>query len=118
MLVRLDPTSETALFEQIAASVRAEAAAGRLGPGDRLPSARELSAALGVNLHTVLRAYQVLRDEGLVAMRRGRGAVATDAATHLAQIHRDVVDLVARASALGLSPDTLASIVKETTDDR
>jgi GntR family transcriptional regulator len=117
MLIRVDPASEVPLFAQVAASVRADAAAGRLRPGDRLPSAREVSIALGVNLHTVLRAYQDLRDEGLVDMRRGRGAVLTEAAAPLAHLLDDVVALVTRARALGLSPDMLATLVKETARD-
>ena len=114
----MDQASEEPLFAQVAASVRADAASGRLRPGDRLPSARDVAAALGVNLHTVLRAYQDLRDEGLVDMRRGRGAVVTDAAVPLAQLHDDIAALAVRARALGLSPDTLASLVKETARDR
>ena len=113
MLVRLDPASEAPIFAQIAASVRADAAAGRLRAGDRLPSARDVADALGVNLHTVLRAYQDLRDEGLVDMRRGRGAVVTDAAEPLAALYDDIAALAVRARALGLSPDTLASLMKE-----
>lgn len=111
--MRIDPASEVPLFAQVAASVRTDAAAGRLQPGDRLPSAREVSYALGVNLHTVLRAYQDLRDEGLVDMRRGRGAVVTEAAAPLAELHADIVALAQSGRALGLSPDALASLVKE-----
>ena len=118
MLIRIDPQSEAPIFAQIAASVRADLAAGRLAPGDRLTSARDVASALGVNLHTVLRAYQDLRDEGLVEMRRGRGATVTDAAAPLAELHDDVVALVAKARRLGLSSDTLASLVKETSHDR
>ncbi|GAA1470595.1 GntR family transcriptional regulator [Microbacterium thalassium] len=114
MLIRIDPTSDQPLFEQVAASVRADAAAGRLRAGDRLPAAREVAPALGVNLHTVLRAYQELRDEGLVDMRRGRGAVLTAAVEPLAALHDDIAALVTRARSLGLSPDTLASLIKET----
>ena len=118
MLLRLDPASDVPLFAQVASSVRADAAAGRLKPGDRLPSARDVAAALGVNLHTVLRAYQELRDEGLVDMRRGRGAVVTDAAAPLADLRDDVIALTERARALGLSSDMLAALVKETARDR
>ena len=114
MLIRVDPASDVPIFAQVAASVRADAAAGRLQPGDRLPSAREVAGSLEVNLHTVLRAYQELRDEGLVDMRRGRGAVVTDAVSPLAELHGDIVALTQRARALGLSADTLASLVKET----
>ncbi len=115
MLVRIDPASDQPLFAQVAASIRADAAAGVLRPGDRLPAARDVADALGINLHTVLRAYQELRAEGLVDMRRGRGAVVTDAATPLAELHDDIRALVAQAHALGLSSDSLASMIKEMT---
>lgn len=115
MLIRTDPNSDQPLFAQVASSIRADAAAGRIRPGDRLPAAREVAASLGINLHTVLRAYQELRDEGLVDMRRGRGAVVTDAATPLAELHDDIRALAERAHGLGLSTDSLASIIKEMT---
>lgn len=114
MLIRIDADSSRPLFEQVAASVRADVLTGRLGPGDRLPSAKELAGALEINLHTVLRAYQQLRDEGLVDLRRGRGAVISASATPLVELSHDIAALVARAAALGLSPDTLAALVKET----
>ena len=115
MLIRIDAASDMALFDQVATSVRADIAAGRLHPGDRLPPAREVAGSLGINVHTVLRAYQRLREEGLVDMRRGRGVVVTDAATRLAELAQDIHDLVARGAELGLSPTTLAALVKETT---
>lgn len=117
MLVRIDPNSSLPLFAQIAASIRMDAAAGRMGPGDRLPAARELATALEVNLHTVLHAYQELRDEGLIDMRRGRGAVVTDAVAPLAALHDEIVALAAHARELGLPADTLAALVKEATHD-
>lgn len=117
MLIRIDPGSEAPLFAQVAASVRADIAAGRLTVGDRLPAAREVAAALEVNLHTVLRAYQDLRDEGLVDMRRGRGAVVTAAAADLAALSGDIRELARKARTLKLSPDSLAALVKDAADD-
>ena len=115
MLIRIDPESDAPLFAQIAAAVRTDAAARRVRAGDRLPAARDVASALGVNVHTVLRAYQDLRDEGLVELRRGRGAVVTAQAESLADLHHDIQSLVARARAAGLPPDALAALVKETT---
>lgn len=116
MLIRTDPSSEVPLFAQIAASVRADAVAGRLNPGDRLPSAREVAAALDVNLHTVLHAYQLLRDEGLVSMHRGRGAVVTEAADRLAELQDDIAGIVERARARGLSRQALAALIHHASD--
>ncbi len=114
MLIRIDADSARPLFEQVASSVRADILTGRLTAGDRLPSAREVAASLHINVHTVLRAYQQLRDEGLVDLRRGRGAVVAASAAPLAELSDDISQLVARAAALGLSPSTLAAFVKET----
>ena len=58
MLIKIDTESSRPLFEQVAGAVRAELAGGSLVPGDRLPPAKEIAAALEINVHTVLRAYQ------------------------------------------------------------
>lgn len=114
MLIRIDADSSRPLFEQVASSVRGDILAGRLGPGDRLPTAREVAEALEINLHTVLRAYQQLRAERLIDLRRGRGAVVAASAAPLAELAGDIADLVRRASSLGISPTTLAAIITET----
>ena len=112
MLIRVDPDSPRALYDQVAASVRSDILAGVLAPGDRLPAARDVADALDINQHTVLHAYQQLRDEGLVDLRRGRGAVISASAAPLADLAHDIDDLVRRAAALGVSADTLAGIVR------
>lgn len=112
MLFRVDPHRPVPLFTQLADAVRVELVEGRLHAGERLPSAREVAAALGVNLHTVLHAYQQLRDEGLVHMHRGRGAVIAPAAARLAELHDDVAALAARAHDAGLSPEAFAALVR------
>ena len=114
MLVRIDPTAPEPLFAQVAGQVRTAAIRGELTPGQRLPSARDLAESLDVNLHTVLRAYQDLRDEGLIELRRGRGAVVTPAATQdLNELREAVAHVAALARASAISPETTVALVKE-----
>lgn len=113
MLIRIDPASEEAVFAQLAGSIRTEIATGRLTAGEKLPAAKEVAASLDVNLHTVLRAYQELRDEGLIDIRRGRGAVVTTAAAAATELHDEIRALVRKASAMGISRATVAGLVRD-----
>lgn len=113
MLIKIDPASSVPLFDQLAAAVRAEVGRGALRPGDRLPTARQLADSLEINIHTVLRAYQELRDEGLVDLRRGRGAVVTDRAAPPAELLGAVRRLTAEARALGVASATLVAMIKQ-----
>ncbi len=80
MLWKIDTQSSQPLHEQLAGQLRRGIATEALAEGEKLPPARELAEGLGVNVHTVLRAFQTLRDEGLLEVRRGRGtSVAADA---------------------------------------
>ena len=71
--VNIDRSASVALHEQVAAQIRRAIADGEAGPGERLPLAKDLAAVLGVNKNTVLRALRILREEGLLEFRRGRG---------------------------------------------
>jgi GntR family transcriptional regulator len=71
--VNLDRAGPVPLHEQVAAQIRRAIADGEAAPGERLPLAKDLAAVLGVNKNTVLRALRILRDEGLLEFRRGRG---------------------------------------------
>jgi len=113
MLLRIDPTRDEPVYAQLATSIRADIAAGRLRAGERLPSAKEVAGGLDVNLHTVLHAYQVLRDEGLISMRPGRGAVVAERGADMAALLPQIVRLAARADELGIDRDTLASLVRD-----
>ena len=71
--VKIDRQEPTELFEQVAAEIRRAIADGEAKPGERLPPARDLAAVLDVNTNTALRSLRLLRDEGLLEFRRGRG---------------------------------------------
>jgi len=73
LTVKLQPDEPLALHDQVAAELRRAIADGEAARGQRLPPARDLAAVLNVNVNTVLRALRMLRDEGLLEFRRGRG---------------------------------------------
>jgi GntR family transcriptional regulator len=113
VLITVDTDSPTPLGEQIATSVRRAIATAEVTAGDRLPPARELATSLDVSIHTVLAGYQKLRDEGLIELRRGRGAIvrATASAGH-ASVFELVRGLVTEARRHGMSDDELVDLVR------
>jgi DNA-binding transcriptional regulator YhcF (GntR family) len=113
MLVRIDPSSTVPLFEQVATSIRRALAGGSPAQGEQLPPARELATSLDINVHTVLRAYALLRDEGLIDLRRRRGAVVLGGAPPRARLAELVTELVDEAKRAGVGPDELTGVIKE-----
>ncbi|MDK8767173.1 winged helix-turn-helix domain-containing protein [Corynebacterium freneyi] len=74
MLIHLDSASTTPLWAQLVAALRRSIHDGEVAIGEKLPSAGDLADSLDLNKNTVLRAYRQLRDDGIVELRRGRGA--------------------------------------------
>jgi GntR family transcriptional regulator len=112
MLVLMDPTAATPVFAQIAESIATQIATGTIATGSRLPAAKDLADSLGVNMHTVLRAYQELRSEGQVELRRGRGAVVLGAPT-ADGVRNAVIRAAAEAKAAGIPIGTLLALVRK-----
>lgn len=79
MVITVDKLSDAPLYLQLRDAIIAGIASGELRPGDALPSVRSLAEDLGINLHTVNKAYATLRDEGYVIMLGRRGAYVADA---------------------------------------
>ena len=78
MIIRLDKRSEEPLYLQIRAQIIEAIARESLAPEDPLPSVRSLAQDLGINLHTVNKAYAVLRDEGYLLLKGRKGAFIAD----------------------------------------
>ena len=113
MLFRIEPTGGSPLYDQIAAAVRRAISDGEVSEGDRLPATRDLAASLGVNMHTVVRAYGVLRDEGLLEVRRGRGAIVTAGSADVAGITLLVKQLTEEARRQGYGPEEIVEMIKK-----
>ena len=111
MLRSIDRSAQLPLHEQVAAEIRRAIADGEAGPGDRLPPARDLAAVLGVNSNTVLRALRMLRDEGLLEFRRGRGVTVAGTPEHGAVLAR-ARDLVQFARKNGYRREELIRMLE------
>src|SRR5437764_7670478 len=109
--VKIDRQEPTELFEQVAAEIRRAIADGEAKPGERLPPARDLAAVLGVNRNTVLRALRLLRDEGLLEFRRGRGITIAGTRERGAVVAR-TKELLEFAREQGYRPEELVQIIR------
>ncbi|MFD5546845.1 GntR family transcriptional regulator [Streptomyces goshikiensis] len=113
MLLRLNIADNRPLHEQVAGAIRRAIAEGECGLGDRLPPARELSLALGVNANTVLRGLRALRDEGLLEFRRGRGVTVAGGADGRSALLERVRELVADGARRGYGKAELIRMIEE-----
>jgi GntR family transcriptional regulator len=109
--VKVDRDDPARLHEQVAADVRRAIADGEALPGERLPPARDLAAVLGVNTNTVLRALRILRDEGLLEFRRGRGVTVSGSPERGAMTSR-ALEFVRYAREHGYGTDELIRIIR------
>lgn len=112
MIGSIDREDGLPLHEQVAAEIRRAIADGEAKPGERLPPAKDLAAILGVNTNTVLRALRLLRDEGLLEFRRGRGISVAGTPEQGAVVAR-ARELVTFARRHGYRVDELIAIIED-----
>jgi GntR family transcriptional regulator len=109
--VKVDRAEATPLHDQVAGAIRRAIADGEALPGERLPPAYDLAAVLGVNTNTVLRALRLLRDEGLLEFRRGRGVRVTGT-PQLGAVLTQTKELVQFARQHGYRPEELVEMIQ------
>lgn len=109
--VKVVPEEPVALHDQVAAELRRAIASGEAASGERLPPARDLAAVLNVNANTVLRALRMLRDEGLLEFRRGRGITVSGSADNGAVVTR-ARELIEFARGHGYRREELARLIE------
>jgi len=110
--VEVDRGDRLPLHDQVCAQIRRAIADGEVRPGERLPPARDLAAVLNVNANTVLRALRLLRDEGLLEFRRGRGITVAGSA-HRGAVLARARELVQFARRNGYGRDELIKIIND-----
>ena len=119
MFIKIAPSSGIPLYRQIMAQIRLAVATGRVRPGDKLPSIRDLSQTLEISPITVVKAYNELEHMGVVETRRGRGTFVTEGGTLMGYDDRvrAAAELLEETAldlaALDLPSDTICEILRE-----
>ncbi len=123
MLIKVDDNDPRPIYAQIVSDVKDQIRQGMLRPGDELPSVREMADLLGVNLHTVHRAYQKLRDQGVLRFRLGQRAKVAELRSSPVdeeqirlQVAEPLARLITEAYHLGLSATDFREMVEEMLD--
>ena len=116
MILEVDFNSEEALYIQLRNQIIVGIATNRLKEGESLPSVRQLAESIGINMHTVNKAYTVLKQEGFVKVDRRRGAVIAidaDRISDLEQMRETLRVILARASCRNISREEVHALIDE-----
>ncbi len=116
LIFNIDFHSDEALYTQLCNQIIIGIAKETVHEGDSLPSVRQLAEEVGINMHTVNKAYTVLKQEGFVKVDRRRGviiAVNTDKLRAIAETKENLKILLARASCMNISRDEIHALIDE-----
>lgn len=114
MILEIDFNSEEALYIQLRNQIIIGIATERIREGDSLPSVRQLAEHIGINMHTVNKAYSVLKQEGFVKLDRRRGAVVAldaDKLRTIQEMERDMSVILARGICKNVSREEVHALV-------
>ena len=116
MVIQIDFGSEEALYVQLYNQIIYGIANAQLLPGDTLPSVRELAEDIGINMHTVNKAYAILRQDGYLRLDRRNGAVIavdSDKLRAMENLKNEMRISLAKALCRVLSADEIHAVTDE-----
>ena len=124
MEIEIQFQSRVPITEQIAHRVMELIENGSIGPGDQLPTTRDLAVKLGINFNTVARAYRVLDRAGIISTQPGRGTFILDpdqGAGGKSTREEDIKELarhyIRQAAHLGFEPEQIRDCVEKLVDE-
>lgn len=120
MMIEIDFNSGEALYMQLCNQIIMGIATEQFREGDSLPSVRQLAELIGINMHTVNKAYTVLKQEGYVRVDRRRGvvvAVDADKAETLAELKRELQVILAKGSCKSITKEEIHELIEEIYED-
>ena len=118
MIIELDFNSDKPIYTQLYEAIILAMASGEVTSGEPLPSVRNLASEIGINLHTVNKAYNQLRDEGYIIMDRRKGAIIGDIpiqddSNKKNTIETDLTLILSKAKLLGYDEEYLTNLINE-----
>ena len=120
MIIEIDFNSDEALYLQLRNQIILGIATSQFQEGDSLPSVRQLADTIGINMHTVNKAYTVLKQEGFVKVDRRKGAVIAidiDRIRTMEEIRKDLQVILAKSSCKNISKDEIHAMIDEIYED-
>ena len=120
MLIEVDFNSDEAIYVQLCNQIILGIATSVIREGDSLPSVRQLADMIGVNMHTVNKAYSVLKREGYISLDKRRGAVISldiDKMEQLEEMRNQLRIVLARGCCKNISRQEVHNLVDESFDD-
>ena len=120
MVIEIDFNSQEALYLQLRNQIILGIATARFREGDALPSVRQLADDIGINMHTVNKAYTVLKQEGFVKMDRRKGAVIAldmDRLRSVEELDEDLRGILAKGICKGIGREEVHRMVDEIYDE-
>ena len=120
MLIEVDFNSDEAIYIQLCNQIIMGIATSMIQEGDSLPSVRRLADTIGVNMHTVNKAYSILKREGYISLDKRRGAVialAADKAEQLEQMRHELKIVLARGCCKNITRREVHDLVDEILDE-
>lgn len=120
MIIEVDFNSDEAIYVQLCNQIILGIATSVIREGDSLPSVRQLADTIGVNMHTVNKAYSVLKREGYISLDKRRGAVISidmDKLEQLEEMRRELRIVLARGCCKNISRREVHDLVDEIFDE-
>ncbi len=116
MVIKIDFQSDEALYIQLRNQIILGIATSTIQEGDVLPSVRQLADDIGINMHTVNKAYSVLRQEGFLTIDRRRGAIISldiDKLKAMDELKKNLRVLLAKGRCKNISCQEVHDLVDE-----
>lgn len=120
MVIKIDFQSDEALYTQLMNQIIMGIATSRLQEGDPLPSVRQLADTVGINMHTVNKAYSLLRQEGFVSIDRRKGTVIcldVDKIRAMEELKQNLHVALARGCCRNVTREEVHSLIDEILDE-